>query len=274
MDLINRLIGKLERTSYSLLDFFVCRDVSLRELLDQRRKYFFLYFDYEREHSGHISHLCDENIYAILNLLAEAGITSTWFTVGKVLEEHPDTIEAIKSFGNEIASHTYGHISLRRCTTKKMAEDFSVYAKLVGGYGAIKGFHSPKDQWDVRAIRFYKRHGYQYDILKTAVSSNPATYVFRRSLMDSFIRLSSIRDDWYLYENKLSSIEVCEYYHAALDLVQPGCIAGLGFHPWILASDKKIMDGFKALIESLMYQGDLSFFTCAQYADMISNGRL
>jgi polysaccharide deacetylase family protein (PEP-CTERM system associated) len=49
------------------------------------------------------------NIDRILELLAEAGVHATFFTLGWIAERHPHMVHRIVSGGHELASHGYGH---------------------------------------------------------------------------------------------------------------------------------------------------------------------
>ena len=104
----------------------------------------------------------------LLDLMARAGATGTFFTVGWVAERHPDMIKRIADQGHEIASHTYDHervthqtpaafrASIRR--TKQVLED------IIGT--AVLGFRAPSfsivrgTEW---ALDLLIEEGHAYD---------------------------------------------------------------------------------------------------------------
>lgn len=270
MALIKRIQNKLERTRYKLLEKQILRELDLGTILDPSRKHIFLYFDYEREFSGHETGITDSDVEAIVKLLSQNQLVSTWFTVGKVLMKYPETIRLIQAYGNEIGSHTFSHLALRKATARRINEDFMAYASLDNKDMNIKGFHSPKDQWDTRAFACYTRYGYQYDMLKTGFIKNPKTFRLRYRGLESFIRFSSVLDDWDLYRRGMEASDVNRYFAQVLDYVSEGHIAGIGFHPWILVSDQKIWDGFAGFVSFLASAKDVVIHTCGQYADFLN----
>lgn len=273
MALIKRIKSKLERTRYKILERRILREVSLDDVLDANRKHFFLYFDYEREFSGHETGITDRDVESIVKLLSQHQIVSTWFTVGKVLMKYPDSARMIQAHGNEIGSHTFAHLALRNATARRINEDFMAYASLDVKDLMIKGFHSPKDQWDTRTFSCYAKYGYQYDLIKTGFVKNPKTYRFRYRGLESFTRFSSVLDDWDLYQRGMDATEVARYFSQVIDYVNDGYIAGIGFHPWILVSDQKIWDGFVNFITELATRKDVILHTCGQYATFLSQDR-
>lgn len=48
----------------------------------------------------------------ILNVLAEKGVSATFFLVGKHVEQYPDLAKQIVEEGHEVGNHTYGHITV------------------------------------------------------------------------------------------------------------------------------------------------------------------
>ena len=55
-----------------------------------------------------------ENISAILALLHRHSVRATFFILGSVAREHPDTVRAIAAAGHEVASHGDTHASVFR----------------------------------------------------------------------------------------------------------------------------------------------------------------
>jgi polysaccharide deacetylase family protein (PEP-CTERM system associated) len=107
------------------------------------------------------------NIDRILQLLADAGVHSTFFTLGWIAERYPGVIHRICESGHELASHGYEH---RRATdqgygefladirlAKAVLEDIS--GREVKGYRAPSFSVGPRNQWAFECIA---DAGYRY----------------------------------------------------------------------------------------------------------------
>ncbi|PKN75814.1 MAG: hypothetical protein CVU49_00130 [Candidatus Cloacimonetes bacterium HGW-Cloacimonetes-2] len=271
MALLRRVRNKLVRSRYKLLEKRLFRAIDLGSAFDGNSKYLFLYFDYEREYSGHKTDITDTDVEEIVKLLARYQFVSTWFIVGQVMEKYPDSVRNIQSYGNEIGSHTYSHLILREATLTQIKKDFSAFDSPKFKDLNIKGFHSPRDQWDVRALSCYANYGYKYDLLKTGLMDSPITFRFPpKNRLDSMVRFSSVIDDWDLFHTELEPEDVTRYFSKALDVFQAGTIAGIGFHPWLLVSDRNIWEGFVGFIKLLSTRKDITIKTCGQYAEILT----
>ncbi len=71
-------------------------------------------------------------IVRILDMLDEYDATATFFMLGWIAERHPHLVAMIKTRGHELASHGYGHDSLKRLDAAKFRED------LLRSIGAIE----------------------------------------------------------------------------------------------------------------------------------------
>src|SRR2546430_8734023 len=63
------------------------------------------------------------NTRRMLALLAEANVKATFFVLGKVAEQFPDTVRDVHVAGHEIASHGYGHDLVFDLTPERFRED-------------------------------------------------------------------------------------------------------------------------------------------------------
>ncbi len=108
-----------------------------------------------------------ESTSRILDLFAEQGITSTFFTLGWVAERHPDLMRRIVDEGHELASHGWEHKRVFDQTpqafqeditrTKKLLEDVS--GKEVRGYRAATFSILKRNLW---AFEELEGAGYRY----------------------------------------------------------------------------------------------------------------
>lgn len=102
-----------------------------------------------------------ENTQVYLNWLKQYQFKCTFFTVGKVAEEHPELIQTIISEGHEIACHSYLHIPVATQKPDEFKNDLDKNIKALQKAGAkeIKGYRAPIFSID-------KRCEWAYDIMK------------------------------------------------------------------------------------------------------------
>jgi len=227
----------------------------------------FLYFDYEREFGGHNVKVNDNDILGILDILENASIKTTWFTVGKIFGLYPESVRAIISGGHELASHTFNHRPPLQTGRSKLKKDFKEVR--LTAPGMISGFHSPNGQWSLTALRLLKLNGYLYDLVHI---SKVKTFIpFRQHLFFSgkIIRIHTTGDDWPLYGKNFETEEVLGYFKKLYEKIGVGELAGIGFHPWILLSDERIMKGFISFIQFLREQPDVKTGTALEFVKFL-----
>lgn len=102
-----------------------------------------------------------ENTQVYLKWLKQKQFKCTFFTVGKVAEEHPELIQTIISQGHEIACHSYAHIPVATQNPEAFKVDLDKNIKALQKAGAkeIKGYRAPIFSID-------KRCEWAYDIMK------------------------------------------------------------------------------------------------------------
>jgi hypothetical protein len=71
------------------------------------------------------------------------------------------------------------------------------------------------------------------------------------------VRLVTVGDDWSLFGAEKSRLQVFEYFKDLYLKTKNGDIFGIGFHPWILCSDKNILMGYKDFLLYLTQQKDI-----------------
>ena len=234
----------------------------------KKTKNIFVYFDYEREFGGHNTSITDEDIDYIITLLKELSVKSTWFTVGKVFNKYPETINAILKYDHEIGSHTYNHISPFETSAKILKNDFIAFSKKTKNVIKIRGFHSPRGRWSFKMLKYLKHHDYFYDVVGARKNELFNPYMIGRG-KNQFQRLHTIGDDWPLYNMNYKEEEVLNYFIRKINKINPGEVAGIGFHPWILFSDRNILNGFEKFINYLKMKKDIRLETAYFYAKSI-----
>ena len=109
----------------------------------------------------------ERNTDAVLALFAEAGVKSTFFTLGCVAEAHPALIRRIVDAGHEIASHGWDHIRVFTMTPDLFRADTDRARKAIEDAGgvAVTGYRAPSFSIDARtpwAHEILAENGYTY----------------------------------------------------------------------------------------------------------------
>jgi polysaccharide deacetylase family protein (PEP-CTERM system associated) len=108
------------------------------------------------------------NTSRVLDLLAEADVTGTFFVLGWVAERHPDLVRRIAGLGHHVASHSYWHRLVYDLTRESFREDLRrAKGVLESAAGApVLGFRAPsysiveRSLW---ALDVLIEEGYAYD---------------------------------------------------------------------------------------------------------------
>lgn len=234
----------------------------------------FIYYDYEREFSGHITKISDSNIYDLLMHLDQIKIKTTWFTVGKVVEKYFKTIIRIAEKGHEIGSHTYSHSSPLVMTKDTMKEDFKKFEDLKNEKKlSIEGFHSPNGLWDISMFNFLSSYKYLYDVISLPIKEQnikPLRFTFFL-IPNRIVRLVTLGDDWDLYQANKSRLEVFNYFKNLYLKTKIGDTFGIGFHPWILYSDENILMGYKDFLLYLTEQKNTKIRPAKYYVKKLND---
>jgi polysaccharide deacetylase family protein (PEP-CTERM system associated) len=108
------------------------------------------------------------NTERVLELLADAGVTATFFVLGWVADRHPAIVRRIAAAGHELASHSYWHRLVYDLTREAFREDLrraKAAIEAVTGT-AVRGFRAPSFSITERslwAIEVLVEEGYDYD---------------------------------------------------------------------------------------------------------------
>jgi polysaccharide deacetylase family protein (PEP-CTERM system associated) len=109
----------------------------------------------------------ERNTDAVLALFDEAGVKSTFFTLGCVAEAHPALIRRILDAGHEVASHGWDHIRVFSMTPEQFRADTTRARKTIEDAGgvAVTGYRAPSFSIDARtpwAHEILAESGYAY----------------------------------------------------------------------------------------------------------------
>jgi len=108
------------------------------------------------------------NTRRVAAMLAEAGTSATFFTLGWVGERFPSLIRALADAGHEIACHGYNHRLVYDMTPEEFRQDLRRSKKIledaggkpVTGYRAPSFSITPRTPW---ALGVLKEEGFRYD---------------------------------------------------------------------------------------------------------------
>lgn len=81
----------------------------------------------------------------LLALFAEAGVTATFFILGKVAERHPEIVREIAAAGHEIGTHGYSHTLIYQLTPEKFREELALSVRLLEDISGqpVRGHRAP-----------------------------------------------------------------------------------------------------------------------------------
>jgi polysaccharide deacetylase family protein (PEP-CTERM system associated) len=104
----------------------------------------------------------------ILTLLQTHNTKATFFTLGKVIDDHPSLILKLIQEGHEIGCHTYSHPALYNITPELFEQEISKCNEAFAKVSTLpfKGFRAPYFSVDARslwALDILKQHGFIYD---------------------------------------------------------------------------------------------------------------
>jgi peptidoglycan-N-acetylglucosamine deacetylase len=228
----------------------------------------FIYFDYEREFSGRPTNLNDNDIFEILECLDEHEVKTTWFTVGKLLDLYPESIHEILKRSHELGSHTYGHKIPFDVDKTTLKNDFEHFHKSKQAFSEVIGFHSPTGKWSLSLIKVLHNYNYLYDIISASKQKIFSPYMVINGSYN-LIRLCTVGDDWSLYQKSPSTDEAFNYFLSLYKRIKVGDVAGIGFHPWVLYSDKNILAGFKRFITFIVKENETNIKQAGWYINKL-----
>ncbi|TET85291.1 MAG: polysaccharide deacetylase [Anaerolineales bacterium] len=210
----------------------------------------------------------------ILELLERNRIPSTFFIIGKVAEEHPDTVKAIADSGHELAVHGYNHTSPTEQTLEEEEDSIVQTLSVLKGYGSkVIGYRSPSWEFSQHTLELLDKHHFAYssnmmDDIRPYL--HPGTSIVELPIhwiLDDAPHFWFAKDTW---NKKISTTsEVREIWGAEFEgIYELGGSFILTMHPQIIGrpSRLKMLDEFMTSMKS--YAG-VWFATCAEIAEQV-----
>lgn len=87
----------------------------------------------------------EHNVALILELLSQAGIHATFFTLGWIAQRYPAMVRQIVDGGHELASHGYAHLRASEQTPAEFAHDVSTSKQVLEQISGqrVSGYRAP-----------------------------------------------------------------------------------------------------------------------------------
>ena len=100
----------------------------------------------------------------LLNLLAQHQLPATFFIPGHTIESFPETVEAIRQVGHEIAHHSYAHQNPSEQSYEEERQDMERALQTLANIG-IKplGYRSPSGDYSPNTLSLLEEFGFLYD---------------------------------------------------------------------------------------------------------------
>ncbi len=87
----------------------------------------------------------ERNTHRLLDILGEAGVQATFFTLGCIARRHPSIVRRIVAEGHELASHGTDHLRVDRLTAAAFRVDAQESKRILEDTGgvAVHGYRAP-----------------------------------------------------------------------------------------------------------------------------------
>jgi peptidoglycan/xylan/chitin deacetylase (PgdA/CDA1 family) len=210
----------------------------------------------------------------LLELLAEYGLTATFFIPGLTADRYPRTVESIAEGGHEVGHHSYSHRSPVDLSASEERADFERALASLERLGVKPAGHRAA-MWEAswRTPGLVAEYGLSYD---SSLMDSDRPYRLR--IGDATIAELPPHwslDDWeqyaFLPRPEIGSViesplKVVEMWRAELDAMRRhGCLFMLTCHPFLSGRPSRV-EALRALIEYALEAGDVDFATGAAVA--------
>lgn len=211
----------------------------------------------------------------LLELLADYGLTATFFVPGLTAERYPGTVELIVEAGHEVGHHSYSHRSPVDLTPAEERADFERALAALERVGVKPSGHRAA-MWEAswETPRLVAEYGLTYD---SSLMDSDRPYRLR--VGDATIAELPPHwslDDWeqyaFLPRPAIGSViesptKVLEMWRAELDAMRRhGCLFMLTCHPFLSGRPSRV-EALRGLIEHALEAGDVEFATAAAVAE-------
>ena len=215
----------------------------------------------------------------ILALLAQFGISTTFFVPGVVVDQRQDLMERILEAGHEIAHHSYSHrwiLSLSKDEEREEFERGIEAIERVAGYRP-RGWRSPAAEISQHTIGFLTEYGFDYS---SNFFDDDSPYMLENAGQQTKILELPFRwvlDDAPFFQYSLvlpgrtmqSPSAVLEAWKLEFDtLYAERRMMMVGFHPQLIGQPSRLAV-LKGLIEHALEHEDVWIGRCDEIVDDI-----
>jgi peptidoglycan/xylan/chitin deacetylase (PgdA/CDA1 family) len=212
----------------------------------------------------------------ILSLLERTGVKATFFILGIIAEQYPDTVAAIAEAGHELAVHSYTHDSPISLTPEEEENALLRTREILKTFSTeVVGYRSPSWDFSKFTMDFLQKNKFVYssnmmDDIRPYI--HPETDVVElpiQWILDDAAHFWFALDAW---DKKISTpSEVREIWEAEFEgIYQLGGAFILTMHPQIIGRPYRIkmLEGFIQFLQS--HEGAW-LTTCAEIAAQARN---
>jgi len=264
---MNELYYRVQR---QLITKLMSRQFAGEGPVGSKKIHLVIYFDYEREFGNANARASAEpGFRAILQTLDRYGIRATWNCVGLISEHYPKTLHQLVDSGQELASHTYNHVDVTRISESFLKEELllcrSRFAKLFGA--EVVGLHPPRDRLSMYLPRLLTSIDYRYMIARDNNPKHWHAHYLGTIFGSKILTIPSIADDWRYIENNYDTETMLRLWNERIAMLQPGWVAAIGFHPWVLGASPSRVKQFADFLEGLMTNDSITLSTAREISD-------
>jgi peptidoglycan-N-acetylglucosamine deacetylase len=212
----------------------------------------------------------------ILDLLAEYGLSATFFVPGWTADRYPDTVTRILEAGHEVAHHSYAHHSPIHQSEEEERQDFEQALAALDRLGVKpEGYRTPSWEPAWRTPALVAEYGLSYD---SSLMDDDRPYVLETGAGPIVeLPVSWWLDDWQqtaylppLARNQTrSATEVAQLWGEELDAyARHRCLFVLTCHPFLTGRAGRV-EIVRRLIEHGLARGDVEFVPCREAANRV-----
>lgn len=105
----------------------------------------------------------EHGLPSLLDMLAEVGVPTTFFTTGEVARRYPASIERIVAAGHELACHGMTHTAFRSLSREAAQSEIVESAEILRRFSSVTSFRAPYLQFPDEYVEILEANGFALD---------------------------------------------------------------------------------------------------------------
>lgn len=105
----------------------------------------------------------EEGTPRLLEVLAKAGVATTFFTTGQVADRFPDTVREIVAAGHELGCHGNTHRIFTELDEQAASDEIETASAVLRQFAPVTSFRAPNLRFPPAYLPLLKRNGYRID---------------------------------------------------------------------------------------------------------------